>query len=267
MPQTLARRRRSRLVRCERYHATAMLRLLRGGLSRSDPRPLAVRGCGAEMTPQYILEKSLCRPAACGTCVPENDIGAYPIAQIRDVRNARMEIENLGFAKEYAEPGYDDPKRGILFANWNYFPSGIYSILERYGYEIEWPDEWTTCDNCSRAVRTQPTSYSWQPSQVWVESEYETLCVDCLAEDPEPYLRSLENDPRRALNIEGIDPADYGYELIGDDYENGFHPGQNDDPKQITREARANGITEPLLFQIDSVGQFDVSFRLWKRIA
>jgi hypothetical protein len=92
------------------------------------------------------------------------------------------EIENLGYAKEYAEPGYTDTPRGILFADWNYFPRGVDSILERYGFEIEWSDEWDICSDCSRAVRTSANSYGWQPSFVLV-NECEIVCVDCLKEN------------------------------------------------------------------------------------
>jgi len=92
------------------------------------------------------------------------------------------EIENLGYAKEYAEPGYTDPERGILFANWNYFPRGVDSILEQYGFEIEWSDEWHRCDDCGKAVRHQPDSWSWQPYYQLL-NECEVVCGDCLKAD------------------------------------------------------------------------------------
>jgi hypothetical protein len=54
------------------------------------------------MTPQYIMLKGI-------------DLSR------KDAQYAQSEIENLNYCSEYSEKGYDTPKRGILFANWNYF--------------------------------------------------------------------------------------------------------------------------------------------------
>lgn len=118
------------------------------------------------MTPQYILRKSLCRPAFCS-----DDY----------VKWRANEIEDMTYAASYVEPGYSHPNKGILFANWNYFPRGIDSLLERYGYSVEWSDEWATCDNCNRAVRTQPDNWGWTPSYV-IENDYEVICTQCKAQ-------------------------------------------------------------------------------------
>ena len=120
------------------------------------------------MTPEYILSKSLCRPAHCGEYTPEA---------------RQSEIENIGFASEYAEPGYTNPAKGILFADWNLFPRDIDRLLEFYGYEIGWSDEWSTCDNCGRAVRTSADCYSWSPSYTCQDGEI--TCTDCLVGDAE----------------------------------------------------------------------------------
>jgi hypothetical protein len=97
-------------------------------------------------------------------------------------KDVQSEIDNMGFAPSYAEPGYDQPKRGVLFANWNRFPRGFDSVLERAGYAIEWSDEWTTCDDCGKALRTQPDSYGWTPAYVEDESG-NIMCRDCAPED------------------------------------------------------------------------------------
>jgi len=74
------------------------------------------------------------------------------------------------------EPGYDD--KPVVLGNWNsetrwdgekritvnnVMPR-IAKLLEKLGYEVEWEDEWTTCEDCGKATRSQPDSYSWQPS-------------------------------------------------------------------------------------------------------
>lgn len=55
----------------------------------------------------------------------------------RDKHNEQVE-----FAGHYGEPGYSDPEKGIVFANWNNIPKRIADGLEAQGYELEWSDEW-----------------------------------------------------------------------------------------------------------------------------
>jgi len=202
------------------------------------------------MTPEYILRKSLCRKPHCANEGPE-----------ANTRCAISELENMGYASAYAEPGYTQPDKGILFANWNYFPNEVTALLEQYGYAIEWSDEWYTCE-CGKAVRTTADSYSWQPSYVMLH-ECEIVCLDCLNGDAGEYLESLEDNPSTALNLPSINPADYGYELIQDGFESGFHPGQNDNPKAIHAKLTAEGHTR-ILFVINSVSQFETDFQAWK---
>jgi hypothetical protein len=205
------------------------------------------------MTPQYILTKSLCRPAHC--------LGQYEETHGGHLQFATSEIENMNYASEYAEPGYTNPSKGILFANWNYFPSGIDTLLENYGYAIEWSDEWATCGNCGKAVRTSPDSYSYQPSYSLQDGDI--TCADCLTEDAESYLETLEDNPSTALNMPAINPADYGYIKVEDGFQNGLHSGMNDNPKAIY--ARLKDRYARLLFQIDEQSQFYIGFAVWRK--
>jgi hypothetical protein len=193
------------------------------------------------MTPEYILRKSLCRTAHCADGVSIERRASY--------------IEDMNFADGYAEPGYTDPDKAVLFANWNYFPRGIDSILESYGYAIEWSDEWAVCEGCNKAVRTSPAFYRWQPSYALV-NDCEIICSDCLAKDAGDYMESLENDAHRALNIPAIDPAKYGYIKLEGDFESGF-----DNPETIFNRLTAQH--PRLLFRVDGVGQFDLGFSVW----
>ena len=113
------------------------------------------------MTPQYVLRKSLCRPVESYT-----------------VRQAEQEIDNLLYSHDYAEPGYETLKRGILFANWNLFCAKAVTLCERMGFEIEWSDEWTTCSDCDKAVRTSPDSAYWTPSYV-ITKDGDFWCKEC----------------------------------------------------------------------------------------
>jgi hypothetical protein len=96
---------------------------------------------------------------------------------------AQSEYENLGFAKGYAEPGYTDPENGVLFANWNRFPRNFDQLLEKAGYACEWSDEWATCEDCGKAVRTEPDSYCWKPAFRMGREDCGLFCVDCFANE------------------------------------------------------------------------------------
>jgi hypothetical protein len=201
------------------------------------------------MTPEYILRKSLCRPASCAD-------GATVEARAR-------QIEYMNFAEGYAEPGYAPPRKAVLFADWNYFCRDVVDLLERYGFDTQWEDEWSACEGCNKAARTQPNSYGWQPSYAIV-GDCGLYCADCIAgceSTAREYLEELENHPRKALNLPAIDPADYGYVLVEGDFENGWYPGQNDDPTEIYNRLKSSH--PRLLFQIDGVRQFDLGFSVW----
>lgn len=199
------------------------------------------------MTPEFILKAS---------------IGHEPHCSNRPTKVS--DIDDVQYAAEYAEPGYAQPKKGILLANWNYFSRKVTDLLERYGYSIEWSDEWTTCDDCYRIVRTSPNSYSWKRSHWFDEENCETICERCVKDNHiEEYLEAMENHPRSAITLD-IDPAEYGYQLVQADLESGWDPGQNDDPQKIYQELKAKG-HKHILFVLDSTGQFDINFSVWSK--
>lgn len=144
------------------------------------------------MTPQYILRKSLCRPAHCWSAhvLGQGYVNKGELASQREDydrqrrRTAECEIDNLGYAPHYSEPGYDQPERGVLTANWNVFPRDIDKVLERAGFAVEWSDEWTTCDECSGLVRTSPSGYWWETSYVERAEGTEITCFRCIDKIP-----------------------------------------------------------------------------------
>ena len=91
-------------------------------------------------------------------------------------QTATSEIENMEFASDYAEPGYDKPTKGILFADWNCLPRNFDTILEKMGYAIEWTDEWAVCD-CMKAFRLEADSFGWNPA--YKEYNGELMCLEC----------------------------------------------------------------------------------------
>jgi hypothetical protein len=96
-------------------------------------------------------------------------------------RTARGEVENMGSAPHYCEPGHDQPakNRAVLLANWNSLPSDLGDLLEKAGYKTEWSDEWTTCDDCGGCYRTQPDSHGWRPAGEYCEICKADLCTKC----------------------------------------------------------------------------------------
>lgn len=127
------------------------------------------------MTPQYILRASLCREPSC------MDLRHYQGSVDQRRRMQLADIENLGWAEKYADTRTDQPKRGILFADWNHFAKEVVKILERMGYAIEWSDMVSTCDACGLLIETEPDSFGWRPEFVVTSSEI--LCVDCAWRD------------------------------------------------------------------------------------
>lgn len=182
------------------------------------------------------------------------------------VRAFFEKYEYCTFAGGCSEPGYDD--KPIILANWNNIPSKVYDKLESLGYSCEWEDEWIVCDSCYKAFRSQPDSYSWEMYGIIDESQG-CVCGDCI--DMPEYLESLENRPHKALTCALMwhyKPLEqYGYKLISDEYENGFYPGQNDDPEKILAACLKQNPAGRFVFVIDGQGQFDINFSIYERIA
>lgn len=99
----------------------------------------------------------------------------------------------------YAEPGYDHQLAAT--GNWNSvdeynsqtrdredvpqgnLPARLLAILEKLGFECEWSDEWTSCDDCSKLIRTQPDSHWWEPS--YVMGDGSCHCKGCAPKEEE----------------------------------------------------------------------------------
>jgi hypothetical protein len=205
---------------------------------------------------------------------------AQNVARKLGARRALSRLEDISSAAEYAEPGYDlRDKALILLGNWNGFSNWneaehrfvpvqpddrimcrTVKSLEQCA-ELEWEDEWERCSGCGKAFRVTPDSYGWEPS--FVETEDGRCCLDCV--DPETVLEEFVNNPRKALSgplRKVVRPQDHGFIHLDQEFEHGFHPGQDADPKKILASLQAKGCTR-VLFTIDGVGQFDVRFSVW----
>lgn len=188
----------------------------------------------------------------------------------------------LVYSAGYAEPGYDSPTGVVVVGDWNdtdeYVPSPtgepgmgsrrktsdipgrVARILEKLGVEIEWDDEWGSCSDCGRLFRTQGDSYSWTASYHQDQDTGECLCVECLKEDPVPYLEKLEENHETANTISSIDPTQHGYRKV-DVGASGWY-GRNDSPRAQAKALKARGI-ERFLFNISGQGQFETQWDVW----
>jgi hypothetical protein len=186
----------------------------------------------------------------------------------------------------YAEPGYRSDHGIVVLGNWNpkRFPRGddapltreenrgprLAEALERIGVDIEWYDEWSQCSHCARLFRNEPDSYSWTPSYVFFEDACEFACTDCALEHfTEELIEMHVNNSDKALTI--VDDAwmeAQGFERIPEDgssFQNGWYPGQTDDPATILQGILDRSPEAEVVFLIDSTGQFDVRFSAWVR--
>lgn len=169
----------------------------------------------------------------------------------------------------YAEPGYTDKGKGVLVANWNE-EERAGEIAEKLGYETEWSDEWTSCSDCNRLVRTQPSMYFWLPAYVTLgRSGTEDICKKCFEADWESYLLELlpavENSRHRSLPdwVKEEWMQDLGYVRYGEEQETGLHRHQDDDPATVLKQLRPH--YDSIVFQVASKDQFAVQWVTWVR--
>ena len=170
-------------------------------------------------------------------------------------------LPNATSAPAYAEPGYTATK-GILFDDWNDVPTKLQDFLESSGFELEWSDEWTTCCDCGKAIRTSPDGYSWKPH--YVLGEGDVVCLDCL--DPEDHLEQTIDNPNTYWHLSETMLISLGFTRLNENrYESGSHRGQTDDPKsilQLLNEIRPG--YEYVFGELDSE-QFSMSFNIYSR--
>lgn len=159
---------------------------------------------------------------------------------------------------------YHDSEDGeMITANWNDLEQGKYdqleNILERFDVEIDWNDEWDSCSECGYGIRIQPTHYGWQPK--YILDEYGgRICHDCFEKNPKEYIELYKENTNVAFPSWAITTLEkFGYHLVDEDYETGFHYGQNDDPEVVLQDLMEKKIYD-FVFVIRNTGQFDVTW-------
>jgi len=123
-------------------------------------------------------------------------------------------------------------------------------------------DEYSTCCECEKVIRTSADCYTWTPDY-W-DSGDGYICGDCVREDPDDYLedRVEKGLKGKLVSCNLVDPGEYGFELIASDLEHGLHEHQSDDPREIAKWAAEHGLE--VVFVTRS-SQFYQSFDVWMR--
>jgi hypothetical protein len=224
------------------------------------------------LSPQFILRASLARKLkevakenAEAVAKGETIYRHNSVDSMKD--SGESEIDSLTWYPDYAEPGYSlrHGEKGILAADWNYFHHRVDDLLEQAGFEVEWSDEWTACDDCGKAVRTSGDCYAWQRFYAMTRQDgCETLCFNCV--DWKEYLRELEDNAPMAVPRR-CNPAEHGYVRVSQprEYANGWHAGMNDNPKAILSALHAKG-EDRIIFRIPEISQFYIEFETWQRV-
>lgn len=141
-----------------------------------------------------------------------------------------------------------------------------YELEQLLDTTFAYSDEYSTCDDCSAIVRTAPDSYHWQPD-FYVGDGF-LVCGKCFRENTdyqEDYLKDRINNPKSAINglLSEDELKGLGFGKVQGHYENGWHNGQTDDPETIFDTIKDE--FNEIVFLIDEVSQFYITFSVWAR--
>jgi hypothetical protein len=185
------------------------------------------------------------------------------IAEVYCGSGSQTEVTDI--AEGNVEPGYTDAP--LALGDWwvtvdgDLRESKVVPLLAACGVDSAFYDEWTTCHECCKVVRTSPDHYGWKRSYFLFHG-CELVCHECITDDPEPYLEALSGDPNTAITIDSVDPIDHGYCPVWGEFENGLYGGQMDSPHAIARAFGERG-WDDFIFSLDRVGQFDAAFTVY----
>ncbi len=125
---------------------------------------------------------------------------------VAPTKEGRIRLEDIQFFTEYAEPGYLCTSGVIAAGNWNKCSKyankerivtdssskQFGDMLEKMGIDIEWSDEWSSCNDCNGLVRTQPDGNWWEPHYHILDGEI--LCSECYEKQRDDTEEVEENE-------------------------------------------------------------------------
>lgn len=196
-----------------------------------------------------------------------------------------MSDHSFDIVGEYGEPGYGnstdtlivlgyywcrcdrfgtDQRGNTLHSIEDHYPR-TWQALESSGVRFEWYDEWYADYEAGKCYRTEPDSYSWQPSIVYSEDRGDYMTPD---DDISVWIDWATDDPTvRAIPrgiCTGAELETLGYILYSGQNETGWHPGQNADPADVVAALRReHGDEASIICTLDYVQQFDVSWSVY----
>lgn len=143
-------------------------------------------------------------------------------------------------------------------------PGRLFDALERIGVNGEWYDEFDKCCHCGKLFRTKPDSYSWKPYFVSL-NDGDMMCGDCVL-DPDFFddvLNEFVNNPERVVAFcDDRELIERGWSRFNTEhqFENGWHPGQTDNPRLIFEQIEKEFSNHDILFWLDENSQFYIGF-------
>ena len=183
-----------------------------------------------------------------------------------NIENVKIWINEKNLDIQYGETLED---KDCLVANWNEYEKleNMFETMNKYGYDIEllWSDTYQQCSSCYKYFDGLPAYYGDQSNTgIWV-SDCDYLCPDCALEYIDDIIEYHKNSTDFAAPSWMIETLKEKGFLCLDEckiYENGFHPGQNDNPVDIAKQLDNECITGDydFLFALTDIGQFDVHF-------
>lgn len=178
-----------------------------------------------------------------------------------------QENHDASFCPSYGEPGYTDPKSGIVFADWNNINGRIGNYLEAAGFGLEWSDQWVIDYNHNKAYRTSPNSYGWLPTAIYAPGGGELLTPDSDLSDVIGVLQcEYISDDCYLLPawITEENLLELGFMKQGSERESGLAPGQTANPKETLKELLADSGVLAVVFT-GYPSQFYTTWQAWAK--
>lgn len=167
--------------------------------------------------------------------------------QVYDKQYILIQDFRLGRDKHFP---YDDKPSYLIPESFQPYVDVLESLMGNWGFS----DEYCTCSNCYKIIRTSPDSYNWQAE--FYLGDGEILCPDCI--DTESMLEEYKNT-NKAVPDFILRRADCNLVELDREFSNGFFSGQDDSPEKLIKAFKDSDID--IWFKINP-SQFYVDFQV-----
>ena len=155
-------------------------------------------------------------------------------------RWVQCELDNLQWFQGYATDGFPDCPNGLIAANWNEQHGDntmrrLGDILERMGVELDWSDCVIGCDQCYKAINTQPQTMCDYPH--YFLGDGFVVCENCVkaGHDLERYCDETAESGR--LDRFNVEPPAETWIFLGELDSHSYHEtsyrGRNTIPDSV----------------------------------